>query len=127
MLDLKPWSSARDVERAIAAYGRREVSAWLSVNWSRAYLEAGPADVRPKLPLLDFPRVRDRAQTVLFAIGHDWDEVLDAADAPGCGFTPTFWREAFGCAQEAGATQCILWLLDRKAALLAGAREGLEL
>ena len=121
-------ASPESVRQAIAQADAGELREWLARNWTPGFLDASPAVVRMLLPYLDLAHVPGRASLVLYAVDHDWAEVLPRADEPECGFLPAFWRNAFTRAQAAGSMQCRAWLLDRKRdAIGALGDTGLEL
>ena len=125
---LYPWSSLQAVERALEGASEAQVREWLPTWWNAEYLQADEAVVKRLMPYIDLARVRDRAATVLFAVDHDWADVLERSDDAACGFTPAFWRDAFARAKAAGSAQCTAWLLDRKGDMLVSAdSRGLEL
>lgn len=111
----------------LAAASQDDVREWLRCNWSNDFLAADPAVVRSLLPFIDLAHSSNRAALVLYAVDHDWAEVLEWAD-PACGFTHAFWRDAFERARKASSVQCIAWLLANKGDIVApGAKDGLEL
>ena len=114
METLYPWYSLTRVDGIIAQEGEEAIRDWLSAHWGGEFLDAGPDVARRLISLLDLARIPNRAATVLYAVDNDWVDVLEAADAPGCGFLPAFWRNAFERARVANSGRCISWLLDRK-------------
>lgn len=124
-MELKPWYSLAKVQQALDAAGEREARAWLQANWSRKFLAADPAVVRLLLAYTNLAYARDRAASVLYAIDHDWAEVLDAAVNAGCGFTAAFWRDAFVRARAAHSVQCLAWLLANEGTAVASLQDDL--
>ena len=125
---LDPKMPIRVVERLLTSSDHDEVRRWLAANWDSRFLEADVEVVRMLLPYLEVSQVKDRAALVLYAVDHDWVDVLARAAEPTCGFLAAFWRNAFVRAQQAGSSKCIAWLLDNKAEVLGVAEsQGLEL
>ncbi|MDO4533571.1 MAG: hypothetical protein Q4C36_07605 [Coriobacteriia bacterium] len=125
---LDPKMTIRVVERLLSSSDQNETRRWLVANWDSRFLEADVEVMRMLVPYLEISQVKDRAALVLYAVDHDWVDVLSRAGEPACGFLAPFWRNAFARAQQAGSSKCIAWLLDNKAEILGVTEsQGLEL